>query len=122
MARLNLVMYHHESEQIKTSGHRTSRCIAIPDAVVSALASDVEYRIHQVIEVLVKLYFGVCKSDKEAARFMRHGRRTMMTTSDIDQALRVLTPLRTLTPLSTHRRSEERSHFRECRPQGQSTS
>ena len=27
---------------------------------------------------------------QEAARFMRHGRRTMMTTADIDQALRVL--------------------------------
>ncbi|KAJ7578180.1 transcription initiation factor TFIID complex 60 kDa subunit [Mycena floridula] len=50
--------------------------ITIPDTVASALASDVEYRIHQVIE--------------EAARFMRHGRRTTMTTSDIDQALRVL--------------------------------
>ncbi|KAJ7072221.1 transcription initiation factor TFIID complex 60 kDa subunit [Mycena amicta] len=48
----------------------------ISDAVASALASDVEYRIHQVIE--------------EAARFMRHGRRTLMTTSDIEQALRVL--------------------------------
>nr|GAT56810.1 transcription initiation factor TFIID complex 60 kDa subunit [Mycena chlorophos] len=48
----------------------------ISDAVAGALASDVEYRIHQVIE--------------EAARFMRHGRRTIMTTSDIEQALRVL--------------------------------
>ncbi|GLB38700.1 putative transcription initiation factor tfiid complex 60 kda subunit [Lyophyllum shimeji] len=50
--------------------------INISDPVASALASDVEYRIHQVIE--------------EAARFMRHGRRTTMTTSDIDQAFRVL--------------------------------
>ncbi|KAJ7287412.1 transcription initiation factor TFIID complex 60 kDa subunit [Mycena rebaudengoi] len=49
---------------------------SISDAVASALASDVEYRIHQVIE--------------EAARFMRHGRRTVMTTTDIEQALRVL--------------------------------
>ncbi|KAJ7647214.1 TATA box binding protein associated factor-domain-containing protein [Roridomyces roridus] len=48
----------------------------ISDTVASALASDVEYRIHQVIE--------------EAARFMRHGRRTIMTTADIEQALRVL--------------------------------
>lgn len=48
----------------------------LPDAVASALASDVEYRIHQVVE--------------EAARFMRHARRTTMTTDDIDQALRVL--------------------------------
>ncbi|CAA7262809.1 unnamed protein product [Cyclocybe aegerita] len=50
--------------------------ITISDSVASALASDVEYRINQVIE--------------EAARFMRHGRRTTMTTADIEQALRVL--------------------------------
>ncbi|KDQ62792.1 hypothetical protein JAAARDRAFT_30697 [Jaapia argillacea MUCL 33604] len=48
----------------------------LTDSVASALASDVEYRIHQVVE--------------EAARFMRHARRTTLTTSDIDQALRVL--------------------------------
>ncbi|KAL9711367.1 histone H4-like TAF Taf6, SAGA complex subunit [Leucoagaricus gongylophorus] len=50
--------------------------ITISDAVSGALASDVEYRIHQVIE--------------EASRFMRHGRRTTLTTSDIDYALRTL--------------------------------
>ncbi|KAF7979217.1 hypothetical protein HWV62_83 [Athelia sp. TMB] len=48
----------------------------LSDNVASSLASDVEYRIHQVIE--------------EAARFMRHARRATMTTSDIDLALRVL--------------------------------
>ncbi|TFK52343.1 TAF-domain-containing protein [Heliocybe sulcata] len=48
----------------------------VSEAVASALASDVEYRIHQVVE--------------EASRFMRHARRTTMTTSDIDQAMRVL--------------------------------
>ncbi|EJD50470.1 TAF-domain-containing protein [Auricularia subglabra TFB-10046 SS5] len=48
----------------------------LPDGVASALASDVEYRIHQIVE--------------EAARFMRHSRRTTLTTGDIDQALRVL--------------------------------
>ncbi|KAG6885598.1 hypothetical protein C0993_012345 [Termitomyces sp. T159_Od127] len=53
-----------------------SLSINISDVVASALASDVEYRIHQVIE--------------EAARFMRHGRRTTLTTSDIEQAFRVL--------------------------------
>ncbi|KAG5723039.1 hypothetical protein E4T56_gene19840, partial [Termitomyces sp. T112] len=42
-----------------------SLSINISDVVASALASDVEYRIHQVIE--------------EAARFMRHGRRTTLT-------------------------------------------
>ncbi|KAF9483613.1 transcription initiation factor TFIID complex 60 kDa subunit [Pholiota conissans] len=50
--------------------------ITISDSVASSLSSDVEYRINQLIE--------------EAARFMRHGRRTTMTTADIDQALRVL--------------------------------
>ncbi|KAI0819245.1 transcription initiation factor TFIID complex subunit [Trametes gibbosa] len=48
----------------------------LPDVVSSALASDVEYRICQVVE--------------EAARFMRHAKRTTLTTADIDQALRVL--------------------------------
>ncbi|KAF9451129.1 TAF-domain-containing protein [Macrolepiota fuliginosa MF-IS2] len=50
--------------------------ITISDTVTSALASDVEYRIHQVIE--------------EASRFMRHGRRTTLTTADIDLAMRTL--------------------------------
>ncbi|KAF9525550.1 transcription initiation factor TFIID complex 60 kDa subunit, partial [Crepidotus variabilis] len=50
--------------------------VTISESVASSLAGDVEYRLNQVIE--------------EAARFMRHGRRTMLTTSDIDQAFRVL--------------------------------
>ena len=40
------------------------------------LARDVEYRISQVLE--------------EALKFMRHGKRTTLTTQDISQALRVL--------------------------------
>ncbi|KAI0754792.1 TAF-domain-containing protein [Daedaleopsis nitida] len=48
----------------------------LPESVASALASDVEYRLQQVVE--------------EAARFMRHAKRTTLTTSDVDQALRVL--------------------------------
>ena len=40
------------------------------------LARDVEFRISQVLE--------------EALKFMRHGRRTTLTTQDITQALRVL--------------------------------
>lgn len=44
--------------------------------VVENLARDVEYRIGQVLE--------------EALKFMRHGRRTLLTTQDITQALRVL--------------------------------
>lgn len=44
--------------------------------VVEQLARDVEYRLGQVIE--------------EALRFMRHGKRTTLTTQDISQALRLL--------------------------------
>ncbi|KAK0243806.1 transcription initiation factor TFIID complex 60 kDa subunit [Armillaria nabsnona] len=75
--------------------------ITISDSVASSLASDVEYRLHQVIE--------------EAARFMRHGRRTMMTTVDIDQAFRVLNlePLYGHTPHNppTFRRAPAFSHM-----------
>ena len=69
--------------------------ITISETVASSLASDVEYRINQVIEVCwlfspsVNCVY-VKKKTQEAARFMRHGRRTIMTTADIDQALRVL--------------------------------
>lgn len=63
------------------------------DAIASALASDVEYRIHQVVDVsethLHSLQWFTFLL-QEAARFTRHARRTMMTTSDIDQALRVM--------------------------------
>ncbi|KAJ2916994.1 hypothetical protein MD484_g3413, partial [Candolleomyces efflorescens] len=77
--------------------------ITISDTVASALASDVEYRIHQVVE--------------EAARFMRHGRRTTMTASDIDNALRVLNiePLYGHTPYNP-------ATFRRALPFAQSTS
>lgn len=44
--------------------------------VTETLARDVEYRIAQVLE--------------EALKFMRHSRRTVLTTQDITQALRVL--------------------------------
>ena len=70
----------------------------LPDVVASALASDVEYRIHQVVEVGLSLVSSIGCSRRrrrrrrrqEAARFMRHGRRTTMTTSDVDHALHVL--------------------------------
>ncbi|TCD67164.1 hypothetical protein EIP91_000449 [Steccherinum ochraceum] len=65
----------YKSESIRDVAESLNNS-TLNDAVASALASDVEYRIHQVVE--------------EAARFMRHARRTTMTTSDIDQALRVL--------------------------------
>ena len=57
------------------------------------MTSDVEYRIHQVVEVrgiLKGTFERAAHAHQEAARFMRHARRTTMTTSDIDQALRVL--------------------------------
>lgn len=44
--------------------------------VVVQLAQDVEYRISQVLE--------------EALKFMRHGKRTTLSTQDISQALRLL--------------------------------
>ena len=44
--------------------------------VVEHLAKDVEYRLCILLE--------------EALKFMRHGRRTVLTTQDISQALRVL--------------------------------
>ncbi|ODQ54094.1 transcription initiation factor TFIID subunit 6 [Saitoella complicata NRRL Y-17804] len=46
------------------------------DDVAKALAMDVEYRIHEVVQ--------------EALKFMRHAKRTTMTTQDINHALRVL--------------------------------
>ncbi|KAG8939596.1 hypothetical protein FRC00_013742, partial [Tulasnella sp. 408] len=44
--------------------------------VAAMLANDVEYRLHQIID--------------EASRFTRHGKRTTLTTTDVDQAFRVL--------------------------------
>lgn len=49
---------------------------ALNDDVVDNLARDVEYRISQVLE--------------EALKFMRHAKRTVMTTQDISNALRLL--------------------------------
>jgi transcription initiation factor TFIID subunit 6 len=46
------------------------------DTIASSLASDLEYRLHQIID--------------EASRFTRHSRRSTVTTGDIDQALKVL--------------------------------
>ncbi|KZO92649.1 TAF-domain-containing protein [Calocera viscosa TUFC12733] len=48
----------------------------LQEAIAGALASDVEYRINQVIE--------------ESVRFMKHAKRTALTTSDVDLALRSL--------------------------------
>ena len=50
--------------------------VQIPDDVLQALSSDVEYRLSQVLE--------------EALGFMRHARRNLLTTQDVAQALRVL--------------------------------
>lgn len=48
----------------------------LPDEVAKSLAMEVEYRIHEVVE--------------EAVKFMRHSRRTTLTTQDISSAFRVL--------------------------------
>ncbi|KAB5595903.1 Transcription initiation factor TFIID subunit 6 [Ceratobasidium theobromae] len=68
------------------------------DSVAAALASDVEYRLHQVIE--------------EAARFTRHARRSTMSPADIDQALRVMN----IEPLYGHS-SAHTPTFRRAVPQ-----
>lgn len=48
----------------------------LSDGVAKSLAMDVEYRIHQVLQ--------------EALKFMKHAKRTVLTTADISHALRVL--------------------------------
>lgn len=49
---------------------------AVNTDVLSALTGDIEFRVSQVLE--------------EALRFMKHGKRTTLTTQDITQALRTL--------------------------------
>ena len=49
---------------------------SLNDEVLDGLASDVEFRLAQVLE--------------EALKFMRHAKRSTLTTQDIAQALRVL--------------------------------
>lgn len=56
-----------------------SESVGIPslsDEVAKNLAMDVEYRLHQVLQ--------------EALKFMRHSKRTTLSTTDISNALRVL--------------------------------
>ncbi|KAG1240493.1 hypothetical protein G6F68_017607 [Rhizopus microsporus] len=47
----------------------------LKDETTTALAQDVEYRIHELIQ--------------EATKFMRHSKRTKLTVEDINAALRV---------------------------------
>lgn len=49
---------------------------SLSDAVLNELSSDIEYRIGQVLE--------------EALKYMRHGKRTTLTTQDIALGLRAL--------------------------------
>ena len=49
---------------------------SLSEDVLQGLSSDIEYRINQVLE--------------EALKFMRHSKRTTITTQDIAHALRVL--------------------------------
>ncbi|KAJ1910804.1 histone H4-like TAF Taf6, SAGA complex subunit, partial [Tieghemiomyces parasiticus] len=58
--------------------------VNLKDEVAVALSQDVEYRIYEIIQ--------------EAAKFMRHSRRTKLHTEDIDYALRV----RNVEPLYGH--------------------
>lgn len=50
--------------------------ITLPDDAAKNLAMDVEYRIHEILETAIK--------------FMRHSKRRLLTTSDINHALKVL--------------------------------
>jgi transcription initiation factor TFIID subunit 6 len=49
--------------------------LARSDDVVANLAPDVEYRLREIIQ--------------EALKFVRHSRRTTLTTEDVNNALRV---------------------------------
>lgn len=48
----------------------------LPDEVAKTLAMDIEYRIHEVVE--------------QALKFMRHSKRSTLTTQDVSEALKVL--------------------------------
>lgn len=50
--------------------------ITLPDDAAKNLAMDVEYRIHEILETAIK--------------FMRHSKRRLLTTGDINNALKVL--------------------------------
>lgn len=50
--------------------------VTLSDETARNLAMDVEYRIHEVLEL--------------AAKFMRHGKRRLLTAQDMDKALRLL--------------------------------
>lgn len=50
--------------------------ITLPDDAAKNLAMDVEYRIHEILETAIK--------------FMRHSKRKLLSTSDINHALKVL--------------------------------
>ncbi|KAK9454248.1 hypothetical protein V1511DRAFT_503193 [Dipodascopsis uninucleata] len=50
--------------------------VNLPDEVAKSLAMDIEYRINELLE--------------QAIRFMKHSKRTNLTTSDISHAMKVL--------------------------------
>lgn len=50
--------------------------VTLPDEAAKNLAMDVEYRIHEILETAIK--------------FMRHSKRKLLTTNDINHALKVL--------------------------------
>ncbi|CAG8477713.1 4356_t:CDS:2 [Paraglomus occultum] len=61
-------------ETIKTTAEAVG-ITNINDDVATALSQDLEYRIHEILQ--------------EAIKFMRHAKRTKMTSDDIDHAMRV---------------------------------
>lgn len=65
----------------------------LPEELLQRLAKDVEYRIYQVVEVFHHfhpIFKWAKQTSQEAARFTRHGKRTTMSTQDIEQAFQVM--------------------------------
>lgn len=66
----------------------------LPDDVAASQASDVEFRIRQIIQVRLRTAHARQPRAAEARRqesmkFMRHGKRSVLTTDDVNAALRL---------------------------------
>lgn len=76
---MNAIKYSHTlwspSDTVKDVAE-TLGISNLPDEVAKSLAMDIEYRIHEIIE--------------QALKFMRHSKKTTLTTAHISQALKVL--------------------------------
>ncbi|RUS13613.1 transcription initiation factor TFIID complex 60 kDa subunit [Endogone sp. FLAS-F59071] len=61
----------------------------LKDDVAAALAQDVEYRIHEIVQIGELVLIGIMFDPQEAIKFMRHSKRSKLTVDDIGNALRV---------------------------------